>query len=101
MISELTDHRSEIAALCQRFHVRRLDVFGSAARGADFTPASDIDFLVEFEPDHPRSFGEYLELRDKLEILFERKVDLTMAGAVRNPFIRAAIDRSRVPLHGA
>lgn len=50
MISELTEHRDEVVALCRRFGVRRLDVFGSATSG-EFDPGrSDIDFLVELEP---------------------------------------------------
>ncbi len=101
MIPLLTARREEIAALCQRFHVKRLDVFGSAARGVDFTDSSDFDFLVEFEPDHDTSFHDYMDLREALEALLGRKVDLTTEGKVRNPFIRASIERHRVPLHGA
>jgi predicted nucleotidyltransferase len=101
MIPLLTSHRAELSALCRRFHVSRLDIFGSAARGTDFTPESDFDFLVEFEEGYPRSFGEYMDLRGALEALFGREVDLTMASAVRNPYIRAAIDRSRELLYAA
>jgi predicted nucleotidyltransferase len=102
MIPALTTHRAGIAALCHRFHVRRLDVFGSAARETDFTPASDVDLLVEFEPNHGTpALGEYLGLREALSSLLGRDVDLTMMTAVRNPFLRTAIERSRVPLHGA
>ncbi len=102
MIPTVSEHRAEIAALCRRFHVRRLDLFGSAAREDDFTGSSDIDFLVEFEtnPTSP-ALADYLDLRNALTSLFGREVDLTMAGAVRNPYLRASIDRSRVPLHGA
>ena len=51
MIADIALHREELRDLCRRFHVRRLEVFGSAARG-DFDPArSDIDFLVEFAED--------------------------------------------------
>ncbi len=47
----IDQRRAEIAATCRRYDVRRLEVFGSAARGADFDPtASDADFLVAFEP---------------------------------------------------
>jgi predicted nucleotidyltransferase len=47
MIDEIESHREELRALCRRFHVRRLDLFGSAARG-DLDPTrSDFDFLVE------------------------------------------------------
>jgi predicted nucleotidyltransferase len=49
MIDAIQLRREELRALCRRFHVRRLDLFGSAARG-DFDPErSDVDFLVEFE----------------------------------------------------
>lgn len=47
----IEQHRAEIAELCRRYAVRRLEIFGSAARGTDFDPArSDADFLVDFEP---------------------------------------------------
>jgi predicted nucleotidyltransferase len=102
MIPALTTHRAGITALCHRFHVRRLDVFGSAAREADFTSASDVDLLVEFEPSHGTpALGEFLGLREALVSLLGRDVDLTMTTAVKNPFLRTAIERSRIPLHGA
>jgi uncharacterized protein len=102
MIHDLFARRAEIAELCRRFHVRRLDVFGSAAREHDFTEESDIDLLVEYEPDHqPPSLDEYFDLRDALEKLLARKVDLIMHDAVRNPYVRAGIQRSRQNLHGS
>jgi predicted nucleotidyltransferase len=102
MISTISAHRGELDDLCRRFYVRRLDLFGSAARGEDFTNESDIDFLVEFEMDHtPPALGDFLALRQALAALFGREVDLTMAGSIRNPFLQAAIARSRVTLHGA
>ncbi|MGH7065928.1 MAG: nucleotidyltransferase domain-containing protein [Stellaceae bacterium] len=86
MIDEIALHRDELAALCRRFHVRRLDLFGSAARG-DFNPAtSDVDFLVEFDrAAAQRPFDGYCGLKEALEELFGRSVDLVEAAAVRNP----------------
>jgi predicted nucleotidyltransferase len=82
--------------------VRRLDLFGSAARETDFGPGSDFDFLVTYEPAHTTPpLSDYFALRDALSALLGRKVDLTMASALRNPFVRAAIEASRLPLHGA
>ena len=101
MITEIANHRADIVALCQRFHVRRLDIFGSAARGTDFTPSSDIDLLVEFEPDHVPSLQGYFGFREALGALFGREIDLTMGAGLRNPYLRAAIERSRIPLYGA
>lgn len=89
--------RNDIADICRRFHVSRLDVFGSAARGSDFDPArSDVDLLVTYQSTIPRpTLEEYFEFREQLEALFGRSVDLVMAGAVRNPYVRADIERSR------
>jgi uncharacterized protein len=103
MIDEIALHSEELRALCRRFHVRRLDLFGSAARG-DFDPErSDIDFLVEFDRDHPAalSLGTYFELKESLEALLGRPVDLVEPGAVRNPYLKASIERSREPVFAA
>jgi hypothetical protein len=73
MLPLIEAHRAEIAELCRRFHVRRLDVFGSAARGTDFDPnRSDVDLLVSYTPDHRPDIGAYLELRDALADLLGR-----------------------------
>lgn len=103
MIDEIALHRDELTELCRRFHVRRLDLFGSAARD-DFDPAaSDIDFLVEFDRAAPQalSFGAYFDFKEALEKLFGRPVDLVEGSAVRNPYLKASIDASREPLFEA
>lgn len=96
-------HHPGLAALCRRFHVQRLDLFGSAARGADFdAQRSDLDLLVAYEPGHsPPALADFLALCAALEALFGRKVDLAMESAIRNPYLRAGIAPARVPLHGA
>ncbi len=78
----IDDHLDQIEDLCREYRVRRLDVFGSAIRD-DFDPGrSDVDFLVEFEPDPGlNTFRAYFDLRDSLAELLERPVDLVMAGA--------------------
>jgi hypothetical protein len=94
--------RAEVAELCRRFHVRRLEVFGSATRN-DFDPSrSDVDFLVEFEPESPlRGLDQYFGLKEAMETLFDRQVDLVEAGAVKNPYLLAGIERSREILYAA
>jgi hypothetical protein len=97
----IESHRAEIADLCRRFHVSRLDVFGSAARVVDFDPArSDIDILISYAPDSPPSAWDHFALRDALSDLLGRKVDLVMASSVENPFVRAGIERSRQVVYG-
>lgn len=89
-----------VAALCRRFRVKRLDVFGSAVAG-DFDPArSDLDLLVEFD-DVPEAKGwrPYADLLFSLEDLVGRKVDLVEPGAVRNPFVLKQMHAQRRPLY--
>ncbi len=53
MLYLIEARRTDIAELCRRFHVSRLDVFGSAARGSDFDPdRSDVDVMVTYRPGH-------------------------------------------------
>jgi uncharacterized protein len=81
MIADISLHREELRDLCRRFHVRRLDVFGSAARG-DFDPArSDVDFLVEFATQND-DLARFLDFKQALEALLARRVDLVDRRAI-------------------
>jgi uncharacterized protein len=102
MIADIALHREELRQLCRDFHVRRLDVFGSAVRG-DFDPArSDIDFLVEFEPLKPGAYVDaYFGLKEGLELLFDRPVDLVSAASIRNRFFRQRVESTKAPLYAA
>jgi uncharacterized protein len=99
----IDDRRTEIAILCQRYSVRRLEVFGSAARGTDFRPeSSDADFLVSFEPENSLSpLEQFFGFSRELERLLGRPVDLVEAGSVHNPFIRAEVDSARELVYAA
>lgn len=82
MIPDIAQHREESQDLCRRFGVRRLEVFGSAARQAGFDPArSDIDFLVEFTVDEA-DFGRFVDFKEALEALLNRSVDLVDRKAI-------------------
>jgi hypothetical protein len=103
VIPAISSRRADIAAVCRRYHVRRLDLFGSAARVEDFDPIrSDIDLLVQYAPDHsPPTIAEFLGLREALASILGRRIDLVMESGVRNPFVRAAIEQSRQELYAA
>ncbi len=82
MLPAIADKHAELTALCRRFGVARLEVFGSAARDADFDPArSDIDFLVDLGGTAD-DLGRLLGLREGLEGLLRRPVDLVSRRAV-------------------
>lgn len=67
----LAAKQNELAELCRRFGVRRLEVFGSAARSADFDPlTSDVDFLVELDTDR-HDLTTFLDFKDALEVIGE------------------------------
>ena len=103
MIALVEGKRAEVALLCERYGVERLDLFGSAA-GEGFDPEeSDLDFVVSFERRDPQDlFRRYFGLEEDLEALFGRNVDLVMEGALENSRRFAAnVEGSRVPLYGA
>ena len=103
MIVDIATHSEELQDLCRRFQVRRLEVFGSAARGEDFDPVrSDIDFLVEFQPLKPSAYVEaFFGLKESLEQLFARPVDLVSAASIRNPYFRRGVEQSKALLYAA
>ncbi|MFW6174910.1 MAG: nucleotidyltransferase family protein [Chloroflexota bacterium] len=94
--------REEIAEVCRRYHVRRLDVFGSATSERFDPAASDVDFIVEFDPDRSLdALRQYFGLKESMEALFGIPVDLVISGAVTNPYLRASMERSRETLYAA
>lgn len=98
----ILDRQGDIAALCQRHHARRLDLFGSAVR-ADFSAErSDLDFVVDLSEDQPP--GQYAEaffaLKDGLETMFSRPVDLLTDASVVNPYLRQRINAERMTVYG-
>lgn len=102
MIALVEQNRPAIAALCSRFGVQSLEVFGSAADGSFDPSHSDIDFLVEFRQDHAGSlFHRYFGLLEALEQLFQRKIDLVSAGAASNPYFLAAVNQSRQTVYAS
>lgn len=98
----IAQHRAGISAICQRYRIRRLDVFGSAARAEDFDAGtSDADFLVEFVPGTAVGLSNFFGAKADLEELLGRGVDLVEPGAIRNPFVLASINRSRESVYAA
>ncbi|MGB7962555.1 MAG: nucleotidyltransferase domain-containing protein, partial [Propionicimonas sp.] len=81
--------REAIVALCRRHGVARLSVFGSALTDRFDPNRSDVDMTVEFVPDLPDRFGVYFGLKEDLEQLLERPVDLLVRTAIDNPFFAA------------
>lgn len=90
-----------VAALCQRFHVRRLSIFGSAITAGFDPETSDVDFLVEFDDDVADRFDAYFGLKEELESLLGRPVDLVTPKSLENPYFAESVERSRRELYAA
>ena len=85
--------RADLEALACKYHIRRLSLFGSAARG-ELRPDSDIDLLVEFEPGKAPSLWKVVTIQDEFSRLFQgRPVDIATPEILRNPFRRRTIEK--------
>jgi uncharacterized protein len=84
MRAHLDLDRDQLAAFCRRHHVRRLALFGSVLRD-DFGPDSDVDMLVEFEPDHVPGFIALHGLEEELrQLTAGHPVDMVTTGALNH-----------------
>lgn len=102
IIATLEDKREAVNAVCRKFGVARLYVFGLAVRGDFRLGESDIDFVVEFGPADGHSKAHaYFDMLDELRELLGTEVDLVMAGAVKSRYIARAIDLSKQVLYAA
>jgi predicted nucleotidyltransferase len=91
--------KPRIERVCQRLPVKRLGLFGSAL-SRNFSQDSDVDVLVTFDSDENIDlFDKYFELKEQLEKIFKRRVDLVVDKKFRNPVLRESIDRTRTVIY--
>ena len=93
-------HIDKIKALCAKHKVNKLFVFGSVLKDS-FTHESDVDLVVDFETFELSDYADnYFDLKDQLESLFNRPVDLLEEKGIRNPFLRKQIDTEKLLIYG-
>jgi uncharacterized protein len=91
--------KPQIDCVCRELPVKRLGVFGSALSG-NFGPSSDVDVLVVFDSERVNDlFAEYFELKERLEKVFGREVDLVVDRPFRNPFFKDSVERTKVVVY--
>jgi uncharacterized protein len=86
--------KEAIAAFCRRHRIRKLAFFGSVLRD-DFTPESDVDVLVEFEPGHTPGL-EFFAMQRELSSILDRKVDMNTAQGLSPYFRQEVLDGAEV-----
>jgi predicted nucleotidyltransferase len=91
---------SLIKQLCEQYNVRTLSAFGSVTRD-DFRENSDLDFAVDFNENDPFEYTNlYFELKNKLEKLFERHIDLIEHRAIKNQHFKKELEQTKVLIYG-
>ena len=102
MTNPIDQHRDEVTKLCRQYAVRRLELFGSASSGTFDPQRSDLDFLVDLDPNGDQSlFHRYFGFNEALATLFGRKVDLVMVGAMENPYFIESVNKTRQLVYAA
>jgi predicted nucleotidyltransferase len=97
----IENNREAIASLCRLHGVRCLEAFGSILHDDFDAGRSDVDVLVEFEAQAADSFSNLLDLKQSLEALFQRSVDLVELRAIRNRRLRHYIEQSKSAIYAA
>jgi predicted nucleotidyltransferase len=85
----------KIEKFCKKHHIRKLSLFGSALRD-DFTPESDLDILVEFDPDHIPGFIRLAGMEIELTEILGRKVDMRTAQDLSRYFREDVLNSAKV-----
>jgi uncharacterized protein len=98
--ADLGVSREDLEALCQRWGVAKLQLFGSVARG-EAGPDSDVDLMVTFLPDRTPSLWKFVSMNDEFEAMLGRSVDLIVEGTIRNPYRKASIERDLTVVYAA
>lgn len=90
----------QIKQICKDFRVKNFSVIGSVLTD-NFSSDSDIDFVVDFDEKDPFKYTDlYFQLKEKLEQILKRQVDLIEERGIKNPFFRKEIDESKVVIYG-
>ncbi len=92
----LDNYKSQIIALCRKYQVKTLFVFGSVLTQR-FNAESDIDFVVDIQAEEPLIYADnYFNLKFALEDLLHKPIDLLEAKTLKNPFLKQSIDSTKI-----
>ena len=100
-LTGLETPQEQIVAFCKKWKIDELSIFGSALR-QDFRADSDVDILINLQPDQTMTLESFLDMRDELSAMFDgREIDLVQKRLLKNPFRRHEILTHREILYAA
>ena len=99
MSVQIEINKQEVAIFCKKHHICRLALFGSVLRD-DFSPDSDVDVLVEFDPDHIPGLA-FFGMQDELSDIIGRKVDLNTPNDLSKYFRKRVLSEAEVQYDAA
>ena len=92
---DITPYKDQIKKICLDLKLKQLDLFGSATTD-DFGPDSDLDIIIQFKQDADLNhFDNYFKLKEELQDIFHRPIDIIIDGSVKNPYLKEAIAQTR------
>ena len=96
----IDENKQKLNQICSQHHVEQLYLFGSILT-EKFNDESDIDMLIQFSSmDVMEYFDNYMDFKEKVEILFNRQIDLVENQAIKNPIFRKVVDREKQLIYG-
>ena len=96
----IKENQAKLNALCETHKVKELFLFGSILN-EKFTAESDVDFLIQFEGvDLDNYFDNYMDFKENVEKLLNRKIDLVENQAIKNPIFRKVVDNQKQLIYG-
>jgi predicted nucleotidyltransferase len=101
MLNFIEIKKIELQRLCEQYDIKSMYVFGSAVT-PDFNESSDVDILISFKDiPYDKYTDNYFELHEKLQELFNRKVDLITERSLSNPYFIESVERTKQLLYAA
>ncbi|MEA3369158.1 MAG: nucleotidyltransferase domain-containing protein [Candidatus Ratteibacteria bacterium] len=98
---DIRPYKEKIEKICIQLHLKRLDLFGSATT-EKFGPGSDLDVIVEFKKDdNYNRFDNYFALKEQLQNIFHRPIDIIIEKSIKNPYLKASIEQTRKNIYAA
>ena len=98
---DIKSYEEQIKKICIELQLKQLDLFGSATTD-NFGPNSDLDIIVQFKKDdNINYFDNYFRLKEQLQNIFHRSIDIIIDGSVKNPYLKESISKTRIKIYAS